>query len=384
MSSGQSATVASMLALVAGLGSLPVSAQGPTPVPLGSPIAAFPEPFSSLSGFRELSDGRVLVADRLEKAVRMLNFGSGTLREIGRVGSGPGEYQMPGALLPLPADSTLLVDLGSMRLTAIGPDGRLGESWPMMSNTGSFRNPSGADDAGRLYFTMMGGMAAGVVEAPDSSAVVRWDRAAGAVDTVSMLPRPENVVSTRSSGGGGFQFRGAGPLSPRFGWSVSRAAEVAVVWPTDYHLELIDARGHHQSFAPVPYDPVRVTDEDKQAWADQMANATGVMMTVGGEGGSAARTIRMPRPDPSDLSWPEFKPPFDATGVRFAPDGTLWVERCGKYGAPTTVDVFDVRGTRRRRIAYPAGRRFLGFGKGTLYLVRKDADDLEWIERYRI
>jgi hypothetical protein len=364
----------------------PLAAQRPTAVTALSTLQAeFSEPFSSLGGLRELSDGRVLVSDRLEKAVRLLDFPSGTFREVGRVGSGPGEYQLPGELLPLPADSTLLVDFGNMRLSVIEPTGRLGESWAMMSATGVFRNPSGADRSGRLFSSSMGGMRPGAVGSPDSIAIVRWNRASEAGDTIAMLPSPESTTSMRAAGGGrGFSVRGAGPLAPRHGWAVDADGRIAVVWPEDYHVEWIDPRGARRVSPPVRYDPVPVTEDDRKAWADRMGNATGVMMTTGGESGGGARTIRMPRPDPGDMDWPAVKPPFDASRIRFAPDGSLWVERYVKHGAPTLVDIFDREGRLVRQVTYPAGRRFLGFGAGVVYLVRKDMDDLEWLERYGI
>ncbi|MEE8571887.1 MAG: hypothetical protein V3T20_01360, partial [Gemmatimonadota bacterium] len=174
---------------------------------LTTPTAEFPEPFSSLAGLRELSDGRVMVSDRLEKAVRILDFGNGGMREIGRVGSGPGEYQMPGDLLPLPGDSTLLVDFGNMRVTVIDPDGRLHRSSSMQHQTGRFIHPAGADSQGRLYFDDLGSFRAGPAgpsELPDSAAVLRWDVEAEVFDTVGFMPRPE--VQMMSSGGGGARF----------------------------------------------------------------------------------------------------------------------------------------------------------------------------------
>lgn len=357
--------------------------QPPAARTLSAPEAVFAEPFSGLRGLRELGDGRILVADRLEKAVRLLDFRNGTFREVGRVGSGPGEYQMPSELLPLPGDSTLLVDFGNMRLTVIEPGGRMGESWPMLSSAGELRNPDGVDGAGRLYATSMGGVRIGSDGPPDSIAVVRWNRASEDWDTVAMLPSPEANMSMRSSGGG-FSVRGIGPLAPRWGWAVDAFGSIAIVRPEDYRIEWIEPGGTRHLTPPVRYVPVPVTEEDKQAWADGMANATGVMMTIGGEGGGGARTVRMPRPDPADVDWPEVKPPFDASGVRFAPDGTLWVQRYVKHGDPTMIDRFGREGGLVGRIIFPAGRRFVGFGAGVVYLARKDADDLEWLERYRL
>ena len=138
-----------------------------TPIPGASQVrvqrldraeASFPEPFTSVAGLRELSDGRILIADRTEKHVSFIDFATGSMREIGRVGEGPGEYQSPGGLVALPDDYTLLLDLANLRLTRIAPDGKLEmESWPMLSPNGLIR-PSAADAQGRLFYSASGGM----------------------------------------------------------------------------------------------------------------------------------------------------------------------------------------------------------------------------------
>ena len=82
------------LALLA-IAAAPLAAQRVALVELAEPDARFPEPFSSVIGFVELSDGQVLITDRLEQTVARLDFVTGAVEPIGRSGGGPGEYQMP-------------------------------------------------------------------------------------------------------------------------------------------------------------------------------------------------------------------------------------------------------------------------------------------------
>jgi len=64
--------------------------------------------------------------------------------------------------------------------------------------------------------------------------------------------------------------------------------------------------------------------------------------------------------------------------------GRLWIERAvGAHDLPL-VDVVDERGLLVRRIRLPAGRRLAGFGRASVYLVRKDDVDLQYLERYRL
>ena len=46
-------------------------------------------------------------------------------------------------------------------------------------------------------------------------------------------------------------------------------------------------------------------------------------------------------------------------------------------------DVFDGAGTLVRQVTLRPRSRVVGFGNGTVYLVRLDEDDLQYLERYR-
>lgn len=71
-----------------------------------------PTEFSSISGLRELRDGRVLVGDPVEQTIRILDAGTRISPRLGRQGEGPGEFRgEPGPLFPLPNDTTVVTDL---------------------------------------------------------------------------------------------------------------------------------------------------------------------------------------------------------------------------------------------------------------------------------
>jgi hypothetical protein len=85
-----------------------------------------------------------------------------------------------------------------------------------------------------------------------------------------------------------------------------------------------------------------------------------------------------------ELEWPAEKPPFDAQGVFVTPEGELWIRVSQRAGARRRhYDVVDGQGRLVRKVELADDRRLVGFGKGTLYAVRRDADDLEWLERFR-
>lgn len=67
------------------LASIVLAPQVPT-VPLGQADARSSEGFTSIFAVHELADGRVLVTDNLDTAIRIVDLGSGTVRDLGRRG----------------------------------------------------------------------------------------------------------------------------------------------------------------------------------------------------------------------------------------------------------------------------------------------------------
>jgi hypothetical protein len=370
--------------LVALTGAEPgLSQDGRVPrVELSKAEASLSEPFSSVAGLRELSDGRLIVSDRLEVALRMVDLDGGRIQEIGHEGSGPGEYRMPDDLYALPGDSTLLVDFGNMRLTVIEPDGTLGESFGMMRPEGFLLFPRGVDAEGRLYLDLSNVMSMRPGESlPDSFAVVSFDRATGAIDTIAQLPRPEIAQVQSRGGGASFSGHGVRPFEVADDWSVAPDGRVALAWGGTYRLEWRSESGPPVVGPAVVYEPVKVTQADKEAWADRMSSAS--MMAISTDGGRG-RTVTMPRPDVDELDWPEVKPPFGRNAVSVTPEGEAWVRRYVRSGDPETYDVFDASGRRVRQVVLPEDRTLVGFGRGVLYVAHVDENDLQWLERYRV
>ena len=366
----------------ASLASSALSAQKVERVVLDAPDASLSEPFSSVSGLRELSDGRLIVSDRLEKAIRFVDFAADLVEQIGHVGQGPGEYTTPGALLPLPHDSTLLVDFGNMRMTVLGPDGVLGRSFPMMRDN-MFLNPTTTDSKGRLFAGGLG--LRSVPGQPDSSFIERWDLNRGTTDTVASLPLPQvGGVRTMRSSGAHFSIGGLKPFAPRDAWTAAPDGRIALVFAADYHVEWVGPDGHRTVGPAIEYRPVPLTNPDKEAWADRLSSGTAVMIVRGGGqgSGSGSRTLNLPRPEVDEQEWPKVKPPFQGS-PRTTPEGGLWVQLYVKHGDPQTYDVFDSMGNRVKQVVLPQGRRLVGFGDGVLYAVNVDSDDLQWLERYR-
>jgi hypothetical protein len=356
---------------------------------LTDPNATFPEGLSSVAGLRELSDGRIMISDRLGQAIIIIDMEAGVADTIGRSGGGPGEYWTPGALFPWRGDSTVLIDLGNTRFTLVGPDGGLGESTPLMSQQGDmmrFVMPAGTDGLGNIYFQArsFGLQTPGASGPPDSVHIARWNLWDNSSDTVVALKTPETKMQT----GGGNVMLMSIPFSPQDDWAVGWDGRIAVARSADFHVEWLEPDGSEIRGPAVGYDPVKISQADKDEWLEARANPQGAMF-IAIDGGGGARTTAAPSrgarfegPQVDDDDWPEVKPPFPARAVSVTPEGNVWVRRHVKASAVPEYDVFDGEGTRRYTVVLPDEAQLAGFGAGVVYITRSDEFDLQWLQQY--
>ena len=360
------------------------SATAQEKVSLGDPVAAYGEPFSLISGVRELSDGRLLVSDALEESLYALDASLSTAETVARAGQGPDEYRQPDALFAWPADSTLMVDLGNGRITVIGPDLGFARTIPIVRQAATGIEiilPGSVDGAGRLYYQPRGD---GIIR--DTADVVRWDPPGGDVERVARIKLQD--VTERTSGGAGNvrQEVMPVPLSAEDAWAAGPDGSVAVVRSADYHVEWVRPDGAVITGPAVDWSPVPVRDADRKEWVENMASR-GVMMMVTNDNGTLNASMRRGgggrgAPSADRFQWPETKPPFDPDGVDVAPDGYLWVTRHVAAGDRPLVDVFDSAGRHVATVELPQGREVVGFGESSIYLGRGDELGFQWLERY--
>ena len=169
-------------------------------VSLGPPDAVFPEDFGYVHTVRELPGGDVLVADPLGKALYRVDMDAGVRAVVGKLGEGPGEYQQPDAVWPLPGDSTLMVDLGKGQLVRVGPELEFGTAHPiaMFQEDGGvvMAIPAGIDLGGNVYAAAMGGFPPD----PDGrGAILRIGLAEGSVDTAGSFKRRASTSWSKRS-----------------------------------------------------------------------------------------------------------------------------------------------------------------------------------------
>jgi hypothetical protein len=166
-------------------------------------------------------------------------------------------------------------------------------------------------------------------------------------------------------------------------WAVASDGTVAIVYPGDYHVEFYDPSGRHRVGRPNSWKPVPTTKHHKALWRESQhsgctssASRTGVVRIVEQEGTLYGKPL--PVREPSE--WPRYLPPFLGGAAMFAPDGMLWLLRTDSLGRATVYDLIDSTGRVTRKVVMPAESRVLGFGKEKFYVIRKDLDDLQFVQ----
>lgn len=378
--------VRALLLLALAMGpSLVLRRPAQAPRVLDKPQAELAEPFTNVGSVRELSDGRVLVVDNGDRALYAVDFKAGTSTQISRPGSGPAEYRTPGLLLPLASgDTTLLTDPGNSRLLVLGPDAQpvtvVNDAWPLPNGGRGTRLPRAIDAKARGYFLSSASAltapptTGGEIKSPDSLALVRAARGSTTEELLGYVHMAPRRISTTAKDG---QLTSVNimvaPFPAQDGWQAFADGAVAIVRVRDYRVDWVLPDGRRVAGSPIGFVPVRVTDLDKQ---QREAGA-------GARGASSARPAGAPPNKAPEIDWPEFKPPFPSTAVFAGTDGRLWVQRhAPAQDARTHYDVIDRRGAVVAKVEVPNGGRIVGFGSAAIYVVRKDADDLQYLQRF--
>ena len=371
------------------LSSTVVASQNPPLKKLSQPQAEFAEPFTDIGAIRELSDGRVIVVDARELTVKLLDFRRGTATTIGRSGDGPGEYRWPSRLYALAGDSTLLHDGAGGRLMIIQPDGKPGGFYDpnqIETDSGLARvrrfNLRSSDGKRFLYGEAqpikIG--ANGALELADHSAIERLEFSTRKRDTVGFWPVRKDANARLVPGAGMVVTQPRMDAWPVWEhWLVSPTGRIAFVFPDPYRVDFVDANGQLTKSQPIPYERIRVDAALKKQHEEERSAPVMAMRYDRGGGGSRMELMRRPYEPPA--TWPEFLPPYRGTG-QFAPDGLIWISRMTGAGRPPLFDIIDGNGRLFERVELPARTKLIGFGAKSVYLVRIDQDDLQYLVRY--
>jgi hypothetical protein len=352
---------------------------GAQPVRLLTPNATLAEEFSAIRGVRELSDGRLLVSDYIDQRVVLVDLDRGTVTaRIGK-GGGPQEARLPTRLVPMPGDSTILVDLGNNRLLILDGQGRAARSMP--TERPGVQGVRGVDAAGAFYFAVPAWMEERPL-ANDSVRIVKWHPRSDKLETIAVVQGDRMRSDIRSPA-----------LTPRIP-TVGYAAQDAWVMGEGSVLRIVRAAGYRvetraPGAAPVigpshAYATRPVSAADRLAYVRRFM-ASSPTSGKGENGGmgysptlSDAEVAAMAR----GTQYAEQHPMFSAGEVIAAPGGRLWVGRPAGPGRPVLYDVFDDGGRRVTTVELGPGRWVAAVGRQQVYVVIESDLGIQHLERY--
>lgn len=391
---------------------VPASVLGQTrPVPsisLDRGATEFAESFSQLSSLVELRDGRLIVLDSKEKDLRLVDLAHGTAARVSRLGGGPLEYRVPGALLTGAADTVVYFDITQRRFLLLsqagiplatlpyGPNSAVGTPQQMQAMISQMM-PTSTDAGGRLYGVTTGmsipvfdGKSPPMPKFADTVEIQSLNMHGGQAITLARIRSPMAQSSPKMElVGTAMKMTMTAPdFRPGTAWAALPDGRVAVLRDGIYRVHFITATGTETIGPAIPFTPIPVTAVERRNLVDSLRTLLdsalkAMRKSVGavGDGTGHLPNIEMQVLEPS--TWAATKPAYIV--MTSAPDGRLWVMVSGPAG--TTVvrfDLLDSAGALLAHVQLAPGERFAGVGRSTVYTIRTDQDDLQYLRRYTL
>jgi hypothetical protein len=357
-----------------------IQAQAPRTIGLPAANARLEVEFSDVIAIRELSDGRIVVADPTDLQLVVADFRNNSVKQISSRGRGPGEYGRVARLFALGADSTLMPDLTQRRWLVLARDSvvrTLPPDDPIVRKT-PFGILSGADALGNIYvpFSSDPPDGASTTSPADSTTIARINRASGKIDTIGRtLDRPFARTVTRNARGE-VSSSSARALRLRVGEQYLAYPDgwVAIVRINPFRVDWRSPDGRWTLGAPLPVPVLRMTDREKRA---------SLARTAASVAANPSNTPLPPQLRTPDDDWPDVMPPYIQGDIIGSPDGDVILRRQPSADHPgMAYYVIDRRGRLLGTIAVRDNERLFASGARSVYVVETDADGLKHIRRH--
>ena len=342
----------------------------------GKPDASIKEPFTQVTGVRELPGNRAIVTDLSERLIFLVDFSSGSRRQVGRQGDGPAEYRFPMAPFPAAGNATWILDATLRRVHVIAADGSFRPSLtpPYGAVPGGLLAARGVDTRGRMYFEG-NSFNSETGRFTDSVAVISWDPSSNATETLGKVWSGGRVITQRD----GFTASVARAILPFphvDAWTPLPDGRIALVRQAPHTIAFLERGSALKSGPVLSVTAIPVTAAERDAYRERNSAARMVA-----SGGSESRRVQI-----DDASFPAAMPAFIATAVLSDATGRIWIGRSYKSTDRTWLyDLFDAQGAHVGVATLPVHSRIVGFGDGVAYVARTDpADDLVYVERHRL
>ena len=332
-------------------------------------------------------DGVIVVADEQVPVIRMYDARGKFIRNVGRKGGGPGEYEAIGGMRTLPDGRVALWDNRNQRITLFTPAGELAESHRVVS--GLFASDIfQVDRTGHFYVRTVVGRP---VDGGDWDE--GWIRVSPIGKLVDTIPIPKEANAPRSfvlSGPSGYDR----PFTPQLVTAMSSNGYLITGHNTTYafeqHLPNGPVRRIERAYTPVPV--ARAERGEWEAWASILARPAAAR-----PGQPAVRSA----PRPASYAIPDIKPAYK--DLRTDSQGRIWVRRYVAaqsrpgperkpgderprrvWKEPQTFDVFEAEGTFLGTITLPFDAYLYDAIDRHIWATVRGESDEEYVVRFRI
>lgn len=317
--------------------------------------------------------GNVYAADSRARHVKRFDAAGNFLKLIGREGQGPGEFSSP-SNLACSDDRFVVWDMRAMRFSIFSLNGK-----PIKSVNHSFMEkgnpqkmkalPTGefVVEIEKIHFDP---------KTPQDFSIVLFSPDMEQRKTIYAhqvwrniwgIPNAPNIPM---------------PYSPYVHWDITPEGNIVIGFSEKYRIDICNKDGVGIASFSHPYDPVKVTKEDRDMFLKGM--------TFGRSGPEGAFISEEPPPAVKEhLKFPDYKPAFD--GIAVDSDGNILVcpYRIGNKEEYKSFDAFDPDGNFIARVRIESEHSFLSFRNaqirdGCFWVKESDKDGYQKIVKYRI
>jgi sugar lactone lactonase YvrE len=257
-------------------------------------------------------EGEIYLLDTQVPVLRAYSPDGTHLRDIGREGRGPGEYNGPDGTAVLPDGRILVRDPPNQRISVFASDGEYLTQW-MLSGGFNTDRRFYVDTAGYSYVTAL--LERGVGPWDWEFGLVRYSAEGELLDTLAGPIWDYDYARVTASAENSRSVRRV-PFSPAMAWSFSPLAYMVGGLSSDYRIDLFRGEGDvlriEREWAPVPVKPEEAEERRRRI-------TQGLQRQYG--------SWRWNGPDV-----PDTKPPFRELFLSW--EGNLWVV-LSQEGVPT-------------------------------------------------
>jgi hypothetical protein len=291
------------------------------------------------------------------------------LKIIGRKGQGPGEFNMPGRMA-VTGNRLFIYDMGNRRLCALTTDGEYIKNIGIQNTEGRPRNMQ-AYPGGDV-----------IIERE----IVHYQDQDRPQDCIIQIFSPElelknslfthQVLRNKYRNIQGMFSNIMQPFSPDVFWDVAPDGKIVIGLAEDYSVEIhLSEKGLLSSFKHT-YEPVKVTDQDKEQFF------SGIIFSTS-EGGDS----ELPKEIKKLTEFPKTKPAFD--GLFVDSEGNILVHTVRKdpESSMPMFDAFDPEGKFIETVNITGLKAFPRealVGKGCIWIIEMDEEDQTRVVKYRI